>query len=139
MRRAKYSIQAGLCVVAVVALVLLAVVQGASRQSNQSGVLAKTTFPNSGNAAVECVCILATSGCTLAVFDKAAGSQRVDWRQTISVLAGREVDLASACYRKRDTDTGGKGLCCLPGNRTDGTPDPKDIDRFYGAKVIAAP
>lgn len=67
---------------------------------------------------IECMCIAPDGGvdvCTrLKRWDDAAGQPRHIWRQTVTGpgQTDKEIDLSSACYRKRDKDGMGGGLCC---------------------------
>jgi hypothetical protein len=138
MKRLNYLTPLGVCLV-VTGLLSFAIAQAESSQSAPASVVSRKTFAKSGDAEITCLCILGSSGCSSDFFDKASGSQRVDWRQTVSVVAGKEVDLAAACYRKRDVNPGGKGLCCTPSMRKDGSPDPKEVERFFGATITKEP
>ncbi len=138
MKGLNYFAPLGLGLVAA-GLLSFAIAQAETSQSAAAGVVSRKTFEKSGDAEITCVCILGSSGCSKDFFDKASGSQRVDWKQTVSAVAGKEVDLAAACYRKRDTNPGGKGLCCAPSIRKDGSPDPKEVERFFGATITKEP
>ena len=77
--------------------------------------LAETEYEAKANEQIMigCTCVLATSGlCDRAVWDDLAGSQRHSWNQPASVLAGKHYNLDELCYRKRDMDMHGGGLCC---------------------------
>lgn len=77
---------------------------------------------------LSCLCIAATTGCNFAVFDSAAGKPRKEWSQDFSPVPGKApstTDLALACWRKRDANPGGEGLCC------DMQKDQRDAGRYY--------
>jgi hypothetical protein len=93
-------------------LVLLARSAGAGEYSTSF------TPDHTGTWNIECMCISPDGGvdvCSrLKTWDDAAGQPRHTWPQTVSRLgqANKEIDLSSACYRKRDVDGMGEGLCC---------------------------
>ncbi len=58
-----------------------------------------------------CKCVSVESGCTK-ISDLSSGAVRIKWQQKIHLQAGKEVDLSEACWRKRDVDGMGNGLCC---------------------------
>lgn len=74
---------------------------------------ATITMDEDQKISVDCTCVLAvTPLCEFKLVDKLSGSQRQSWTQTNFAKAGVAVDLNAACYRKRDADDGGQGLCC---------------------------
>jgi hypothetical protein len=79
---------------------------------------------------VSCACVLATSLCELKVFDQLSGAQRQTWTQSNFAKAGVPIDLSAACYRKRDADTGGQGLCCV------GTEEHSTIERLFKGELV---
>lgn len=89
----------------------------------------KYTPTQDRKAELGCTCVLATSACEAKIFDDLADKPRQTWSQDIFLKAGVTVDLSSACWRKRDDDKGGKGLCCsiLPA-----TDEAKNIRFFNG-------
>lgn len=79
-----------------------------------------------------CECISAESGCSFSVFDQAAGKPRKNWVQEYSPVPGRDTsssDMAMACWRKRNTDAGGQGLCCEMDN------DDRDAKRYFKGQL----
>ncbi len=87
------------------------------------------TFDVNGKRNIECLCVAATSGCQLKVFDALAGSQRHTWVYEISTRKGATVDLTEICYRKRDVEKLGDGLCCEAS-------DPgESMKRFFSGKL----
>jgi hypothetical protein len=79
-----------------------------------------------GKARIACVCIVSTSGCALKRFDEIAGKPRKTWIQEAHVIQGHEYDASLLCYRKRDVQGHGEGLCCEV-NR-----DERDLRFFFG-------
>ena len=77
-------------------------------------------IPDAGKHSLKCDCILATTGCASNLFFKLAGSQIHTWQQDFHTpKVNYKVDegiLAKACYRKRNVDKQGDGLCCEPLN-----------------------
>ena len=76
---------------------------------------------------LDCQCILATSGCNFALFDEAAGKPRHTWYQDFTPPGGQSTlhDRALACWRKRDVQGSGDGLCCQLNNNE------SDADRYF--------
>jgi len=107
----------------VLAPILLAVIPGTGALGDSKPV----TASSSGNAFISCVCVLATSGCPLKRFDELAGSPRQSWVQPAAVLEGHTYDVSLLCYRQRDVQGRGEGLCC----QLDG--DEKDVRYFSGS------
>jgi hypothetical protein len=88
-----------------------------------------------GVALIHCYCTLGTSGCGSDFFWRLAGSPVHDWWQEIHLVDGKEVDLASACFRKRDAEKLGGGLCCSV-NEKDGKPDDVMLRKFFGVSEV---
>mgnify|MGYP007050458733 CR=1 FL=1 len=77
---------------------------------------------------LHCVCVTGTSACPLKFFDELADKPRHEWNQDIFIASGRTLtqqELNQACWRKRDVDDRGGGLCCSLDNNE------KDADRFF--------
>lgn len=88
-----------------------------------------------GAALIHCHCVAATSGCKSAFFWRLAGSPTHDWWQEVHLVEGKEVDLTAACYRKRDVEKLGHGLCC-PVDEKDGKPDEEMLKKFFGVSDV---
>ena len=70
-----------------------------------------------GKVTISCLCIAATSLCQSKLFDSLAGKERFDWAQEGFTKKGQRYNLNEACYRKRNVDGRGEGLCCeVPGD-----------------------
>ena len=65
-----------------------------------------------GDVSIQCMCIARSAGCDRRFFDAASGGNRVSWSQPAHLLGGHSYNLDELCYRKRDVDGGGAGLCC---------------------------
>jgi hypothetical protein len=65
-----------------------------------------------GDVRLKCICVLAKPGCESKFFDAIQGSERISWIYTIHVRAAHSYNLNELCYRKRDVDSMGSGLCC---------------------------
>jgi hypothetical protein len=64
-----------------------------------------------------CECLTAFSGCESKLLASAAGYPLYSWYQTNYLKKGVQIDLNAACYRKRDVEGMGDGLCCtFPNN-----------------------
>lgn len=110
-----------------------------------SAVLAQETRPAvespyvpnfTGVALVHCYCIAATSGCSSNFFWRTAGSPVHDWWQEGHFIEGKETtDLAPACFRKRDVEKLGNGLCCSVDEK-DGKPDEAMLRKFFGVAEV---
>lgn len=83
----------------------------------------------STDADITCTCIAATSMCNFKLYDEAAGKPRITWAQkayqnpALPPLSSK--DLAEACWRKRDANPGGEGLCCAMDNNE------SDASRYF--------
>ena len=73
-----------------------------------------------------CECLEAFSGCELELIASATGKPSHSWYQTNYLMKGVEADLNVACYRKRDSDGMGDGLCCTVANS-----EAKSISKLY--------
>jgi len=89
----------------------------------------------SGKGNVHCYCILGVSGCSSDLLWHAQGAPTHDWHQDNFFQEGKAVDLSDACYRKRDSDGQGNGLCCGVDVK-DGKPDDKMVHSFFGASEV---
>src|ERR1700722_18261677 len=79
---------------------------------SDSKLIQSYTPQTDGQLSVECSCVSPRMGqeqCLLGILDSAAGKPRETWRQALFGKAGKEIDLAAACYRKRDA---ANGACC---------------------------
>jgi hypothetical protein len=85
---------------------------------------------------LHCTCVVGTSACPLKKFDEIAGKPRHDWRQQFTPPSADNDTphtRALACWRKRDADKLGDGLCCsLDGNEN-------DADRYFHGDVEMPP
>lgn len=104
------------------------------RAEEEKPVVREKAFEKDGVVSVRGVCLLGTTGCQSKFFSTLAGNQRNDWWQDVHVKKDQPVDLAHACYRKRDDEKKGAGLCCEPALK-DGKPDDQQIRNWFG--VIA--
>jgi hypothetical protein len=92
------------------------------------------TPDHQGTWNIECMCIIPDGGvevCSrLKTWDLAAGQPRHTWPQTVTGpgQTNKEIDLSSACYRKRDVDGMGGGLCC---SKTD-----SEASKYFVGKVL---
>jgi hypothetical protein len=86
------------------------------------------TFDRDGTAFIDCTCAAATSACASAVGDALGGKQRFKWTSTGSAKAGVSVDISELCWRRRNGDSEGQGLCCVLNN------DQSDV-RFYWGEL----
>lgn len=75
------------------------------------------TVEKDGALAIDCVCVLATSGCHNTLVDAASGAQRLEWKQDILTQAGMKLDLNEVCWRKRDADP--RRVCCVTQDKED--------------------
>lgn len=100
--------------------------------ASDTGYLQSYTPDSDGKFSVECACVSPTAGleqCVLGFMDAAAGYPRTTWRQDLFGKAGKEIDVASACFRKRDVASGGSSSCCEAG-------DESSSKKFFAAKII---
>lgn len=81
----------------------------------------KYTPVEDGKFSVKCSCVLGTSLCHLKTFDEAAGKPRQEWIMDQYGKAGKEIDLNASCWRKRDAEKMGDGLCCTVEDDENGT------------------
>lgn len=76
--------------------------------------------PKDGKIEVACRCVAkSTPLCQLKLFDAIAGQERYEWTQENYVKKGKATNLDEACYRKRDVEKRGDGMCCeVPGDES---------------------
>jgi hypothetical protein len=95
--------------------------------------LLRTYTPQAdGKISIECACQTPTAGmeqCLLGIMDASAGRPRTTWQQTVFGQANKPIDLAAACYRKRDVASAGGSSCC------EGT-DESSSKKFFAAKIL---
>jgi hypothetical protein len=72
-----------------------------------------------GTIQIGCACVVGFAGCELKLFDELRDKPRQTWTQPANVKAGTKYNLDQLCYRKRDVDEGGEGLCCTAANEED--------------------
>ena len=65
-----------------------------------------------GDVSLNCACVVGYAGCEKKFWDTIQGSERHSWSYSIHVQAGHTYNLDELCYRKRDVDKMGDGLCC---------------------------
>ena len=82
-------------------------------------VQAQYVAKQDGDIKIACTCILATAGCQSKVLDALAGKQRVTWIQSASMKKSASYILGQLCYRKRNVDGLGGGLCCEGSNEAE--------------------
>jgi len=85
---------------------------------------------------ISCECIQTSPAglCSLNVFDKKAESPRYHWTNELYKPSNRNIshlDLAKSCYRKRNVDTHGAGMCCDVLSPTD-----ENIQEKFLGKII---
>ena len=84
--------------------------------------------PKAEERSLHCQCVLATTSCNFKVFDEAAGKPRHEWYRDFTTNESKTYDnefLAKACWRKRDVDGQGDGLCCARNK------DESDASRYF--------
>ena len=75
-----------------------------------------------GVAKVNCICVVAISGCQSKLVDALGGKERHTWTQDAFVKGGATHNLDQLCFRKRDVAGAGAGLCCeIPNNEPEST------------------
>lgn len=88
------------------------------------------TAAKNGEILIECACVMPSGTalqCSgLRVFD--VGRPRHQWRQSVHGKKGTQVNLSEACYRKRDAEGMGSGLCCEASAR--------EVNRLFAGKVL---
>jgi hypothetical protein len=82
-----------------------------------------------GDIEIGCVCAAGFPGCETTLFDALNSKQRITWTQKASMLAGKTYNLDQLCYRKRDEDGMGGGLCCKGAGEED------SIKRLFRGKA----
>jgi hypothetical protein len=90
----------------------------------------------SGTYNVKCACVEGKTGCSKKFLWKASGEGLQTWYQDAELMASRAEDISAACYRKRDVDGLGDGLCCTVSTKPGGTPDPAELHAFFGALSV---
>lgn len=85
------------------------------------------TFTSAAAWSLDCQCVAVQGLCSFKLFDDAAGQPRITWTQEFFPPGGQSTahDRALACWRKRDVDGLGNGLCCSLNN------DESDADRYF--------
>jgi hypothetical protein len=101
--------------------------------SPSSASAEQVTFQKDGKANVQCQCVLATTGCQSKLFSSLAGKEIHSWHQEINVKKNMRLNLNEVCYRKRNVDKLGDGLCCTTQDET------KNIDKLFRGTVFAYP
>jgi len=127
---------AGARVAAVIALLGFVVASAPAGAGDEKPIRSPFTPPRDGQANAHCVCVAATTGCSSKLLSSLIGDPDHDWWQTIHLTAGKDVDLGLACFRKRDVDGKGAGLCCELLLARDVEPDPADVNRLFGVVKI---
>lgn len=97
-------------------------------------LISRMTFDRTGQSLIHCACVAKTIGgaaCRYKVVDGLSGKERPDWWQEVHHEAGNEVDLSMACWRKRNVDTHGAGLCCEPEMKNENYPDDAQLRALY--------
>ena len=82
---------------------------------------------------IRCVCRANFNGltCEFNGWDKIAQKQRQTWVQFVSGIAGTEIDISAACYRKRNVEQGGgEGMCCEEQNNEGASL------KYYSARIL---
>lgn len=108
-------------------LVSLSLLALALRHSYAAEVV--ETFDFDGKATIDCQCIPTGSFCGTRMQKAATDDARHSWSQTVYFRADKEVNFSRACWRKRDVDDLGSGLCCELHR------DERDA-RWYGAETL---
>jgi hypothetical protein len=90
-------------------------------------------FIGGGDARVHCACVTIRGGCDVKLHLPFAEGTVHQWWQIVQIEAGKPVDVASACWRKRDVPGYGDAYCCSPGIRPDGEPIPRELRNLFGA------
>lgn len=105
----------------------------------KNGVVHKVKFARAGDARLHCACITTRSGCDTRLQPPLAAETVHQWWQTLQVEAGESVDVAAACWRKRDVPAHGDALCCSPVLNQNGDPLPSELRKLYGASTTEEP
>ncbi len=96
---------------------------------SDSKLIQSYTPQSDGQFSVECSCVSPRMGqeqCLLGILDSAAGKPREVLAPSSLARLEREIDLAAACYRKRDA---ANGACCESDDATSSR-------KFFGAKIL---
>jgi hypothetical protein len=118
-----------------IVLVLCPILLTAQAETPKPKIIATHTFTKDGTAAVQCVCVVASSGCKSALYDALNESQRHTWGIDVFGKFGEVTDVRLSCYRKRDVDKLGNGLCCSVSEES-GKPGMKELVSFFGALSV---
>lgn len=83
-----------------------------------SNLKADTAIPEAdGKWNIKCECLRNFNNCHKKFFATAEGKSKHYWHQDAYVKKGIPLDLAEACYRKRDVYNKGEESCCIiPGD-----------------------
>lgn len=119
-------------------LLLLLGATGTSPADDEKKVIKSWNFRSSGKAKVHCGCVAAVSGCSSQLMWSLQGSAKHSWWQDIHAQEDQSVDLSEACFRKRDVNKMGDGLCCQPDDRA-GNHDREQVAKWFGAWEIREP
>lgn len=99
----------------------------------------KATFTRGGDAGLHCACLTTRSGCDRKLQQPFAPDTVHQWWQVAQVEAGTSLDVATACWRKRDVPSQGDALCCSPSLDQNGNPVPRELRNLYGATATREP
>ena len=82
--------------------------------TNNISLAEKYTPHEDGQIQVNCECFAEVGQgiCVIKLIDEASGKPRHSWVMTQFVRANKEINLNESCYRKRDVETMGAGICC---------------------------
>lgn len=75
--------------------------------------------PTDQDIGIDCVCLVGRSGCQSNILASQGGKDVKTWVTPAHLLAGHTYDLNQTCYRKRDVDGQGDGMCCVADNESD--------------------
>jgi hypothetical protein len=103
------------------------------------GIVHKVKFARAGDAKLHCACVTTRSGCDTKLSQPLAAESVHQWWQTLQVEAGESIDVAAACWRKRDVPGHGDALCCSPVLNQNGDPMPAELRKLYGASTTEEP
>jgi hypothetical protein len=102
-------------------------------------IIHKVTFVRGGDAGLHCACVTTRSGCDTKLQLPFTPDTVHQWWQTVQVEPATSLDVASACWRKRDVPAHGDALCCSPALNQEGNPVPRDLRNLYGATATREP
>ncbi len=74
------------------------------------------TFEDSGTLYVQCECLVAFPACQSEILSQIAGKPKQTWTQTGTVKKDVTLDLTHWCFRRRELDGPGVGICCTNGD-----------------------